>query len=77
MAKLTEDNKNFIRKNYLIMTAEEMADAIGRVTKYAVTGFKTKEGLRKLHYTKDPQRNVVRMDVNGFFNVHALENWVA
>ncbi len=77
MAKLTESHKNFIRKNFKIMSALEIADAIGGITRWGVTDFKTKEGLRKNSFPKHRQTKVVRMEVNGMFNVHALENWVA
>lgn len=75
--KLTDNNKEFIRKNYLTMSSAQMADAIGSVTKYAVVGFKLKEGLRKLHYSRQPKHKKVIKMRSRFFNVHALENWVA
>ena len=70
--KLTEDHKEFIRKNYLSMSAHQMAENIGIASRHAVIRFKYMEGLRKINHSKHKV-----IEINGIFNVHALENWVA
>ena len=66
--KLTEANQEFIRKNYRSMSADQMANAIGRISKHGIADFKKREGLKKLNYQIGERKPVAK---SKYFNVDA------
>lgn len=72
--KLTEEQKQFIRNNFLKMEETEMASVLG-TTRFHVQKFKRNEGLAKYHWNRvKKQRFVLKENI---FNVDLLRDWVA
>jgi DNA invertase Pin-like site-specific DNA recombinase len=72
--KLTEDQKQFIRDNYLSMKESEIMRELG-ITRMFLQRFKREESL--FTYRKNRKEKKIYEVKEMFFDVDSMESWVA
>lgn len=72
--ELTENEKKFIRDNYLKLTEPQIANIL-HVGRFAIQKFKREEGLAKYPHNRD--KKVSKVEDKMIFNVDTRMDWVA